>query len=230
MLCFQCAKVCPHDNIGFGIATAEAGSRRQQLLRPVEAGFVMIAAGFVSHEVAGEVKWLDALFHRIPTALHRVWPHIEFGWFEVLWFLVVFPALFWMLVAAGARLAGHRQRPGTLLLAAATGAAPVVALAHFAKALAKVGNWGGYLPLALQDPRGTMTLEALARAPLTAPAALWGLPVLGWLLLTGMAVIGWRAMARFRRHPERDHVPALRVGFTGATVLYAAVLGAWLRG
>ena len=230
VLCFQCAKVCPQANIGFGTTTAEAGSRRRQLLKPFEAGFVMIAAGFVSHEVIGEVKWLDVLFHQVPSLLNRSFHRIEFGWFEALWFLVLFPAFFWALIAGGARLLGHRERLGSLLLAATTGAAPVVALAHLAKAMAKLGSWGGFAPLALHDPKGMAALGALGSHQMAAPAALWGLSILGWLLLPGMALLGWRVIGWFRQHPEKAHLPGLRMGFMGAAAFYSAVLLVWMHG
>lgn len=230
VLCFQCAKVCPHANIGFGSAPAAAGSRRFRLLKPFEAGFVMIAAGFVAHEVVGEVKGLDALFHRPPAFLAGLWPRVGFGWFEALWFLLIFPAVFWSLVAFGARFVGHRERPGSLLFAAATGAAPVIALAHVAKALAKLGSWGGFLPLALRDPRGMLTLKELGNHQVHPPAPLWGFPVLGWLLLGGILLLGWRTLGWHRGHAEREQLPGLRMGFLGAAACFAVVFMIWTRG
>lgn len=230
VLCFQCAKVCPKENIGFGIVASEAGSRRQQLLKPFEAGFALIAAGFVTHEIIGEVKWLDGLFHRVPLALQRGLPGIGFGWFEAIWFLALFPLAFWALVVIGARLTGQRGPLGDHLRAVATGAAPVIALAHLAKALAKVGNWGGFAPLAMRDPVGLNTLAALAKGQMTAPAALWGLSALGLLILGAMAILGWRSFNWLRQHPEKAHLPGLRVGFVGATAFFSAVLLIWARG
>lgn len=230
VLCFQCAKVCPMANIGFGIVSAEAGSRRQQLLKPFETGFVLIAAGFVAHEVIGEVNWLDALFHRVPLALKGGLPGIAFGWLEALWFLALFPLAFWSLTLLASRLTGHRGPMGEHLRAIATGAAPVIALAHLAKALAKVGSWGGFAPLALHDTIGLNTLAALSRGQISAPTSLWGLSVLGWMILVGMAVLGWRSITWLRRHPEKSHLPGLRIGFAGAATLFAAVLLVWARG
>jgi len=36
VLCFQCAKVCPYGNLGFGLLRGEASSRKHRLLRPFE--------------------------------------------------------------------------------------------------------------------------------------------------------------------------------------------------
>lgn len=230
VLCFQCAKVCPSGNLGFGSATPGAASRRHTLLEPFEAGFVVIAAGFVAHEVIGEVKWLDAFFHWVPLRLNTCQPAVAFGWFEATWFLLLFPALFWLVVAVAGRIAGHREGLGTLLRAAATGAAPVVALAHVAKALAKLGSWGGFLPLALRDPRGLATFQALMGKQIPTPAPLWGLTLLGWLLLAGLPVLAWRALGWLRSHPEPQHRPALQAGMAGSLVFFGAVFLVWLRG
>lgn len=230
VLCLQCAKVCPQENIGFGFVRTEAGSRRRQLLEPMEAGFILIAAGFVAHEVIGEVKGLDALFHHVPKTLQRLFPGVGFGWFEAIWFLILFPLAFWMLVVLGSRLAGYRGPLGEHLRVVATGAAPVIALAHLAKALAKIGSWGGFAPLALGDPAGLNTLTALSAGQRVTPASLWGLSTLGLLILAGMAILGWRSIRWLRQHPERAHLPGLRVGFGGATVLFSAVMVLWARG
>lgn len=230
VLCFQCAKVCPKGNIGFGLVPPEAGSRRSQLLKPAEAAFVLIAAGFVAHEVIGEVKWLDALFHLVPLALQKSLPGLAFGWFEAVWFLVLFPLLFWSLALLSSRLAGHRAPLGQHLRALATGAAPVIALAHLAKALAKGGSWGGFTPLALRDPVGLDTWAAISRGELAAPGNLWGLSVIGGLILLGVFVLGWRSVTWLRQYTDRTHVPGLRVGFVGATTLFTVVFLIWARG
>lgn len=230
VLCFQCAKICPEQNIGFGVVRAEAGSRRRQLLRPAEAGFILIAAGFVAHEVIGELKGLDVLFHRVPKALHQGFPALGFGWFEALWFLVIFPAAFWALIVLGARLAGQRPPWREHLAAAATGAAPVIALAHLAKVLAKLGSWGGFLPFALRDPAGMNTLAGLSAGRIQTPSPLWGLSALGGFLLLGLALVGRQGWRRLRQHPEAHTQSAIRLGFLGAGALYAALFILWMRG
>ncbi|MBM3495413.1 MAG: 4Fe-4S binding protein, partial [Armatimonadetes bacterium] len=169
VLCLQCAKVCPHRNIGFGVVRGDAPVRRKGLLLPFEAAFVMVALGFVAHDTLAEVKWADAVFHRAPEAIAALAPGVAFGWYEALWFLVLFPALAWAAIAAAAFLLGQRGGLGTLLLAAATGAAPVVALAHVAKSAAKIASWGGYLPGALADPNGMETFRRISADAISKP-------------------------------------------------------------
>jgi len=226
VLCLQCAKVCPHDNVGVGVVSENAPIRRKALLRPYEAAFVMVALGFVSHEVIGEVRWLDSAFHVVPAALARVIPTVPFGWFEALWFLVLFPLVVWLTIAGLGRSLGHRGGLRTLLLAAATGAAPVVAIAHLAKAVAKVGSWGGFLPLALRDPQGLETLRSIADHSLTAPAAMVGLSILGWVMLALTLVVAWKAW-RWASQIPADVAVAARTGLASAAVLFSAVLTVW---
>jgi hypothetical protein len=131
----------------------------------------MVALGFVAHEVIGEVRWLDAVFHLAPRGLAAIVPAVPFGWIETLWVLVLFPLTVWGGIAGVGYLAGHRAGLRALLLAAATGAAPVLAVAHLSKTSAKLASWGGYLPLAIRDPQGIDTFRSVAAHSRTAPTA-----------------------------------------------------------
>ncbi len=228
VLCLQCAKVCPHDNLGYGLVTREATMSRQSLLRPFEAGFVMVALGFVAHEVVGEVRWLDAYFHAPPHWLHAHLPGLAFGWVEALWFLLLFPLLVWGVIAGFGYVLGHRKGWRLCLLSAATGAAPVVAVAHLAKGAAKVSSWGGFLPLALRDPEGVSTFQAITvEHTLRAPIKLVALSLLGWIMLLAVLVIGFRAWRWVKEVPS-ESLAAARAGMLTASVIYAAVLVAWV--
>jgi len=218
--------VCPHANLGVGLVAAETLVRRKGLLRPFEAAFVMVALGFVAHDVIAEVKWLDGFFHAVPKGLNGFRPSVPFGWFEALWFLVLFPLLVWAGISGIGYLLGHRGGLRALLLAAATGAAPVVAVAHFAKAAAKVASWGGFLPLAVRDPQGIETFQRIAGHTLTAPAGLLGLSMIGWAMLGLTLVMAWKAWNWARQVPV-ESVIAARSGLAGVAMLFSAILTIW---
>jgi ferredoxin len=226
VLCLQCAKVCPYGNIGWGLVSPEASVRRQSLLRPFEAVFVMVALGFVAHEVIGEVKWLDSFFHAVPDWLNRLSPAIPFGWFEGLWFLVLFPFGVWAFISGISYFMGHHGNIRTLLLAAATGAAPVVAVAHLAKAMAKVSAWSGFLPFAVRDPQGIETLQGIADRTLNAPASLLGLTMVGWAMLALSLVMAWKAW-KWAHHVPAACLSAARAGLVSTTVLFGTILTIW---
>jgi hypothetical protein len=143
-----------------------------------------------------------------------------------LWFLVLFPLLSWGAIAAIGYALGHRGRLSDLLLAAATGAAPIVAVAHLAKAAAKVAAWGGFLPLALHDPRGVDTLRALAAGSVATPAMAVTLPVVGWVMLVLIAVMAWKAWRWARQMPAESTVAA-GAGLAGAALVFSAILTVW---
>lgn len=226
VLCLQCVKVCPYGNMSAGIVSRGAGLRRATLLRPYEAAFVMVALGFVSHEVIGEVKWLDGLFHTIPAAMSTILPAVGFNWLEALWFLVLFPSAVWATIAFVAYAAGHRAGVRSLLLGAATGAAPMIAVAHLAKAAAKVSSWGGFLPLALNDPTGVSTLRQINSQALAAPESLIPLSVLGWLILALMMSVGGTSVQWLKQLRPGDR-SAATIGMAGAAVLFVGILSVW---
>jgi len=226
VLCLQCAKVCPYDNMGMGLVSPDAPIRRKALLKPYEAAFVMVALGFVAHEVIGEVGWLDSIFHFVPEHLAALIPSVPFGWFEALWFLVLFPMLVWGAISSLAYMFGHRAGLRSLLLAAATGAAPVVAIAHLAKASAKISSWSGYVPLALHDTSGAETFHRLADQSLASPASLVSLSIVGWVMVILTALIVWRALRWARKIPP-DSIVAARAGLVCSATMFSTVLGLW---
>ncbi len=110
--------------------------------------------------------------------------------------------------------------------AAATGAAPVVAVAHLAKAAAKLTSWGGFLPLALGDPQGLDTFHRLGQGSMTAPAAMVGLTVLGWAMLAATILIAWKAW-RWTRQVPAELWAAARSGTVSAAVVFMSALAVW---
>jgi hypothetical protein len=227
VLCLQCAKICPHQNIGFGFVTPDAPIRQMALLRPFEAAFVMVALGFVAHEVLGEVKWLDSIFHAVPKTLNALLPSVSFGWFEALWFLFLFPLAVWAVIITISFISGERTRISSLLVGAATGAAPVVALAHFSKAAAKVSSWSGFLPLALHDPKGLETLQRIANHSQSTPSSIIGLSMVGWIVCFAILIVAarmWRNISTF----SNDELIAVRAGLLVPAILYSLILTTWL--
>ncbi|MHC4403520.1 MAG: 4Fe-4S binding protein [Planctomycetota bacterium] len=226
VLCLQCAKVCPHDNVGLGVVESTAGSRRHRLLAPFEAVFVMVAAGFVAHEVIGEVKPLDEYFHWVPERLSALAPSVGFGWFEATWFLLLFPLVLWAAAAGLAYLWGHRGGLWALLRAAATGAAPIVAVAHVAKAVAKISSWAGFFPLAVDDPAGAKTFARIQEELIARPERLVEFSLVGWVMLIVLVVVGWRSW-RWVREAANESLPAARAGFAVVAGFYCLVLCTW---
>jgi hypothetical protein len=99
-------------------------------------------------------------------------------------------------------------------------------MAHFAKAAAKVASWGGFLPFAVQEPRGIETLRRIAHGTLAGPAELLGLSTVGWAILALTMAMAWKAW-RWARQIPTESVVAARAGLAGAAILFSVVLSIW---
>ncbi|HJN17510.1 MAG TPA: hypothetical protein QGH10_18535, partial [Armatimonadota bacterium] len=223
VLCFQCAKACPHDNVGFGLqATAP---RRRSPLSVAEALFVVVASGFVMHELFTEIKPLEGIFHYPAEQLHAILGEpIAWSWMHASWYLVGFPAALWGIVLGVLRAAGRRGIAETLA-ASALVLAPVIAACHLSKALAKLNSWGPYLTTSLADPQGVPAAETFfSKASSAAPAGALPFTVIAAaaiaLCLSG-GVYAWS-----RRAPTGSMLPRLIVPLVG--VMYLTVLVLWL--
>ncbi len=226
-LCFQCAKACPYGNIGFGVVTSDAPVRKKSLLRPFEAAFIFMEFGFVTHEMLEEVPHIDAYFALVPRHLAAVTFPGAFETMEAGWYLLVFPFLVWAIFAVAARL-WSQSIPLEAGLAVATGAAPVVALAHATKGVFKIAEWGGYLPGALSDPAGLDVMHEIASTG-AAPAHLMSLETMAWLALPVMLAMAWRAWKWAQDIPP-SLWPFSRGGLILAAAWFTAILTAWTAG
>ncbi|RJO66572.1 MAG: hypothetical protein C4523_12100 [Myxococcales bacterium] len=225
VLCLQCAKVCPKENIGFGWADPVSSSRTDKGLKPFEAAFVLIAAGFVAHDTIGESDPLERLFHAAPDTLAAAFPAIGFGWWEALWFLGLFPLALWGIILAASYMIGKKAAFRDTLFTVALAAAPVVAVAHLGKALAKLSSWGGFLPLALSDPSGELTLRGFADHSLSKPASMLPFSVIGTGVLALLLAIAWR---RGKARKESGTAAVWNLGLAGVAVVFGGVLAAWI--
>lgn len=225
VLCFQCAKVCPHDNMGWGIAGPDSKIRKKILLKPYEAAFIMLAMGSVLHEASEEVPWLITILDRVPEIVSGFAPALE-GLFVFLWYIVLLPLAFWSLISVSTYLFGQRGKLGKTLLAAATGAAPIVAIAHFAKAGFKIFSFAGYIPASFSDPVGVQTMQRIASGAESSPGTIVALSLLGWIMLAATLGVAWLAIKWLRDLSDED-LPAARVGMAGTLALFSAILVIW---
>ena len=228
VLCLQCVKVCPKANIGWGWRS-HPDTGPMERLKPYEAGFVMIAIGFVAHELFGEVQGFETLFHAVPRWLNHLAPQVAFGWLEAFWFLLLFPLGFWSLATLLTRALDNRPSPKAILLAAATGAAPIVALAHAGKAMAKLGAWSGFLPLALREPTGIQTMQHILSDQMKAPSALYGVPAVGWAMALAPCWLAFRTFRGLAPSQEQNYRSAFLTGQIGAACLFLIAAIGWIR-
>jgi polyferredoxin len=187
-LCLQCAQ--PPATAALTAMPGEACATSRTRLLPFEAAFIAITSGFVARDLVADFPRLGAIFNAFPDAAARALA-ISPSWPRALWAFLLFPALAWGLGTLAARLAGLERTLRAAALAVLSWAAPVVAGLHVAKAVVRVAGWGGFLPLALRDPTGTTTAEALASHVLAPPVPLAQLTMTGVTSLLAAAVLAW---------------------------------------
>lgn len=124
-LCFQCVKICPYDNLGFGIISLDTYLQMFKPLLSACALYVFIEAGFVLYELLEEVGWFE-----------------EVG---LVWFLLagpfIFISLFWGISRLCKTVLGLPEfirRIGICLL-------PSVAAAHVSKAIMELNEAAAFI-------------------------------------------------------------------------------------
>ncbi len=222
VLCFQCAKVCPHGNVGFGVLRPDAGRLGGATLATVL--FIFMASGFVSHDLFAEVSAVDRLFHAVPQWLTALtgWAG-GFVWFEAAWYLLMLPAIVCGVAGLAALVFGAR---GTLLEIAekiALSLVPVLAAGHAMKALLKMNTWAGFLPGAFRDPVGLATAGATAAGSVTAPLPLLPPNVVALLVTILLAGSVFLAFRTIQRHIDQTLRKAAYAGAGLLASLYTIV-------
>lgn len=119
-LCFQCVKICPYDNLSFGLIKPKV---RQEMLRPMLftcALYVFMESGFVLSEF---------LEGKIPEFS----PYLMVGGF-LLFLPFIFISLFWVI----SRLRKSNSRLSEFIPSLGLKLLPGVALAHVVKAMMEI--------------------------------------------------------------------------------------------
>lgn len=169
-------------------------------VRPLRASWpltvlVMMESGFVLAELAENLPALGPIFFFLPrwfwrnTGLFAYARHVSW-----LWTMVLVPLALWLAVALLVRFIGRGGGITECWRRLALPAAVLVSFLHMANA---VGEWNfaaGFLPYALQDPGGLVTLDALAEQRIRRPELLLPISLITWVSV-GLGLIGlWFAI------------------------------------
>jgi len=171
LVCGQCVKVCRPDNMGLFLRRPfHAADAREPVASWPVTLFVMLVSGFVIYELFSEWKAAQAVYLWVPTTVAaRLGAAAHEGWIKGVWLLFVVPATVWLPLGAWVLLARGAGSMGQAWRRLALPMAVVVAAGHLGKGLAKFVSWVGYLPLAVQDPTGESTAQALVAQTLPQP-------------------------------------------------------------
>lgn len=170
LLCTQCLKTCPHENIRFSIRRPFADFFTSIDLRPAQVGFILLVGGFLVFEILSEwsvslaiLMWLP---YRITDAL-KITGSMSNLVAATIMFVVV-PVLILFIVAALAKLAsGRKAAPfGATVKTFALLLLPTIAGTHIIKSILKIYSRIPYWRGALSDPKGIETAQKIVAATL----------------------------------------------------------------
>ncbi|MBZ5496273.1 MAG: 4Fe-4S binding protein [Acidobacteriia bacterium] len=163
LVCTQCRKHCPEDNLRLSVRKPMADFFSGLRLRNVELYLLFLVSGLVVWELAEEWSPARSVLEFVPAAINsRLGFSGEAATFiQTLFLFVVVPALLFLTPG----LAGKWLNKTTLLESAkAFGLMflPLVALGHSVKAVFRITSRLPYYELAFRDPVGYSTAAAIS--------------------------------------------------------------------
>jgi len=162
LLCTQCLKVCPYDNIQFSLRKPYADFFGTIELRTAQIAFILLVSGFVVYEVLSEWPVSEAILTWVPnhfvSALSIKGPIAKL--FSAVIMFIIFPCVLLLIIVALARIrssaaAGAIANAFCLLLL------PTMASAHITKAVLKTTSRIPYWRHAFLDPCGILTAQKM---------------------------------------------------------------------
>ena len=187
----------------------------------------MLVSGFIAYELCSEWTAAKHWFGIVPHWFTQQIGHDAIdGWVKGAGMLIVVPLAAWTILGALVWIMGGASNLGEAWRRLALPLAVIIAAAHMAKSLAKFVSWGGFLPLALDDPSGIDTAIALSQGTISTPAALLAKSVvsmLGVILLVAGLLLALRE-ARLA-NPDRRILPMVVPLIVLGTAFTFLVLG-----
>ncbi len=163
ILCTQCMKACPYDNVTFRFRWPFKDFLKGLKVNLPQIGFILIVFGFAFYEVVTEwgpgKQWLMAPFKVINSQFHISAPLN--GTVNALLLFIVLPLVLFMIFSFLQSLISKSKNGYAILKYYIVAFIPVIAAVHFAKALVKSVSRFQYVPGALIDPDGIETAHAL---------------------------------------------------------------------
>jgi len=170
LLCTQCLKTCPHENIRFSARLPFADFFTAVDLRPAQVGFILLVSGFVVYEILSEWSVSLAILMWVPDrcthALGIIGSMANFVSATIMF--VILPVLVLLVVVALAGLAsGRRAAPfGAAVKTFALLLLPTIAGAHIIKSLLRMSSRVPYWRHAISDPKGIETAQRIVAGTL----------------------------------------------------------------
>jgi polyferredoxin len=232
LLCTQCLKTCPHDNIRFSTRRPFADFFTAVNLQPAQVGFILLVSGFVVYEILSEwsvsfemMMWVP---DRFTHALGTTGSMANFVSATILF--VVLPALVLLGVAALAKFAsGRKAAPfGVTVKTFALLLLPTIAGAHIIKSILKMSSRIPYWRGALSDPRGIETAQRIVAETLVLDKSVTDAlnPAVSFAAAALLLVTLAATVQIFRRHVlVQKHSPGVKVVLLLSVLAYWSIFG-----
>jgi ferredoxin len=165
LMCTQCLKACPYDNLRLSTRRPFADLFGEVVLKPAQIGFILLVSGFVVYEILSEwsvskgiLKWVP---DRFVNALGITGSMA--GFVSAVIMFVVFPAVMFLVVVGLSKIVSGRKvvPPGTMIGTFALLLLPTMGGAHIIKSLLKMVSRIPYWPHIFTDPKGVATARQI---------------------------------------------------------------------
>jgi len=204
LLCTQCLKACPYDNLRFSTRWPFADFFGAIELRAAQGGFILLVSGFVVYEILSEwsasrniLTWVP---HHLVDALKITGPMA--GLVSAVVMFIILPAILFLLVVVLAKIWSEASS-GAIAKTFALLLLPTMAGAHLIKAIPKMASRIPYWPGVLSDPVGVATAQKILDKTLvlnqSAPNALY--PVVSFAAAAMLLIALLATLLIFRKSP-----------------------------
>jgi polyferredoxin len=170
LLCTQCLKACPYENIRFSTRRPFADFFTAINLRPAEAGFILLVSGIVVYEILSEWPVSLAILMWVPDrcigALGITGSIVNFVSAIIMFIVLPVPVLLAVValtkLASGRKATSFGQIARTFMLLLL----PTIAGAHIIKSILRMSSRVPYWRGALADPKGIQTAQRIVAGTL----------------------------------------------------------------
>jgi len=229
LLCTQCLKACPYDNLRLSTRRPFADFFRAVELSPAQTAFVLMVGGFVVYEILSEWKPSKAILTWIPLQLVNAIgaTGATADSVSALVMFVLFPAIVSLALVASVKTlsttpTGQTVRTFAVLLI------PTMAAAHLVKTILKMVSRIPYWSHGLSDPTGIRTARKILGAEVvldqSVPNLLHGTVTFAMVALLVLALVA--TLVIFAKSPsvKKLDLPA-KVPVLVGTVAYWSIFG-----
>lgn len=205
ILCTQCIKVCPNNNIVLNKEKRSFLTMNPNIISWAEVGMISILLGFTCYEILSSWEISKNVILYIPELLHEELS-LQFpkGLSKAIILYLAIPAFLLTLYSTIAKLTGKRSlkfyiKRITLYLL------PVIAFAHVFKALLKTTSRIPYWKYALEDPNGMQYAKAILDKQIILSKIGWLDTTIIILGIAGLIAAAYYSIKKIKNDKEISH-------------------------